>query len=334
MRVCFFAKVSGPDVLSRVEFYKQDIDILRDLGFEVFLATRWKEIRRDVDFYFVWWWQWGFLPLLKGAFRARPCLITGVFDFRWASGKDYFHRPFHERWLMKRTLKGAKANVFISSVEYHDVSRALCVTNPVYIPLGIDTNLYTEGVADREDFALTVAWMNAGNSWRKCVPEVVQAIPLIRKLHPEMRFIIAGEKGTDYAGLASLAKELGVSDYVEFSGVIPREKKIELMQRCKVYVSPSRYEGFGLAILEAMSCGAPVVSSPVGAVPELVGDTGLLVDGTSPEAIAGAVNQYLDDEGLRKTKGRAGRARAQSVFPHERRKRELGHVISEMMKKS
>ena len=334
MRVCFFAKVKDQAVLNRVEFYKQDIDILRELGFEVTLATRWKEIPLDVDFYFVWWWQWGFMPLLKSALRPRPCIITGAFDFRWPTGKGYLHRPYYQQCLMRYALKRARTNVFISMVERREVTQALQVTNPQYIPLGVATDVYREGEAEREDFAMTVAWMHEDNTRRKCVPEVIRAIPIIRQRHPEMRFIIAGEKGSGYPRLATLAAGLGVSQYVDFPGVISKERKIELMQRCKVYVSPSRYEGFGLAILEAMSCGAPVVSSAAGAVPELVGDAGLLVDGTSPEAIAAAVNRYLDDEPLRKEKAHGGRVRAETVFPYSRRKHELGHAIADTLKEA
>ena len=82
-----------------------------------------------------------------------------------------------------------------------------------------------------------------------------------------------------------------------------------------------------------MSCGAPVVSSPAGAVPEVVGDTGLLVDGTSPEAIAGAINRYLDDEDLRTRSGQRGRQRAETIFPISRRKREIEKVISSALGK-
>jgi glycosyltransferase involved in cell wall biosynthesis len=335
MRVCFFARVRDRSLLDRVEFYKQDIDILRALGYEVAIATRWREIPLDVDFYFIWWWQWGFLPMLKNIFRRRPCLVTGVFDFRWPLGAgDYFHRPAWQQWLMRYALKRAAVNVFVSEVEYREVSQALVVANPLYIPLVVDTEVFRQGTESRQNFALTVASMNRGNSFRKCVPEIVRTIPLVRQKHPEMRFVIAGEKGSEFPALEKLARELGVREQVEFPGVITREHKIDLMQRCKLYISPSWYEGFGLTILEAMSCGAPVISSPVGAVPEVVGDAGLLVDGTSPEAIAAAVNRYLEDDALREELGRRARRRAQAVFPFSRRKQDLERVISEMLRQA
>jgi glycosyltransferase involved in cell wall biosynthesis len=126
-------------------------------------------------------------------------------------------------------------------------------------------------------------------------------------------------------------RTLGVEHAVEFPGVISRARKIELMRRCRVYLQPSRYEGFGMAILEAMSCGAAVVSSAVGAVPEVVGDAGLLVDGGCPDAIAAAVNRFLEDEDFRRMAGRRGRSRAETLFPLERRRRELGQAIRDLL---
>ena len=335
MRVCFFAKVRDKSLLDRTEFYRQDIDILRDLGFEVVLATHWWEIPLDVDFYFIWWWQWGFLPMLKNVFRRRPCLVTGVFDFRWPVGRfDYFNRPGWQQWLMRYALKRADVNVFVSQLEYREVSQALAVANPLYIPLVVDAEVFRQGTEPRQNFALTVASMNRGNALRKCIPEIIRAVPLVKSKYPALRFIIAGEKGGDYPSLEKLARELGVLQDVEFPGVISREQKIDLMQRCKMYISPSWYEGFGLTILEAMSCGAPVISSPVGAVPEVVGEAGLLVDGTSPEAIAAAVVQYMEDAALREEIGRRGRLRAVTKFPYSRRKQELKKVISMILGRS
>jgi glycosyltransferase involved in cell wall biosynthesis len=339
MRVCFFARVLPKssravrlEALQLAEFYRQDIDILRELGFEVTIATAWAEIPSDVDFYFIWWWQWAFLPMWKSIFHRRPCLVTGTFDFKWAVGRgDYFHRPAWQQWLMRYALKRAAANVFVSELECREISRALTVTNPLYIPHVVDTGIFQFGTQPREDFALTVARMDRGNSLRKCIPEIIRAVPLVVSKYSAFRFIIAGEKGSDFPALQKMAQELRVLDRVEFPGVISREHKIELMQRCKIYVSPSWYEGFGLTILEAMSCGAPVISSPVGGVPEVVGDEGLLVDGTSPEAIAAAVSRYLADDALREEVGRRARLRAESVFPYSRRKRDLEKVISNML---
>lgn len=335
MKACFFNRVTERAKLAQVEAYRQDIDILREMGFEVVLSTNWKEIPTGADLYFVYWWQWGFLPMLKNLTGNRPFLITGVLDYRWPVGNhDFAHRPAWQQWLIRYALKHAAANVFVSELEYREVPRAMAVNNPLYIPHVVETEFYKEGTGPREDFILDVVMMHRGNANRKYVAEVIRSIPLVHARHPEMRLIVAGDKGSDYPRLAQLVSDLKLDGKVEFPGVISREQKLDLLQRCKVYVSPAWYEGFGMGNLEAMSCGAPVVSSPAGAVPEVVGDAGLLVDGSSPEAIAGAINRYLDDESLRREAGRRGRKRAETIFPYSRRRRELEKVISAIVGKA
>jgi glycosyltransferase involved in cell wall biosynthesis len=80
-----------------------------------------------------------------------------------------------------------------------------------------------------------------------------------------------------------------------------------------------------------MSCGAAVVTTPVGAVPEVVGEAAVMVEGSSPEQIAKSVIRLLDEPSLRQRLGTCARARAESLFSYERRKRELGEVIAEVM---
>jgi glycosyltransferase involved in cell wall biosynthesis len=161
--------------------------------------------------------------------------------------------------------------------------------------------------------------------------EVIKAAPLIHRNHPDVRFVIAGEKGSDYPALERLVKKLGAASYIKFAGLISTEEKIQLMQSCALYLQPSRFEGFGLAILESMSCGAAVVTTSVGAVPEVVGDTAIQVDVRSPESIAKQVNHLLSDRLLRKQLGENARRRAETIFPYTRRLNDLKVVISRML---
>jgi glycosyltransferase involved in cell wall biosynthesis len=332
MRICFFAHTPDKEMLDRVEFYRQDIDILRSLGMEVSIATRWSEIPWNADLYYIWWWTWAFMPLVKAMFMKKPVIITGSFDHPLRDGRwEFDRRPFLHKVLIRWALKRADANVFVSQLEYAQIPARHWVTRPVYIPHIVDAGLYRPGNKPEEDIIFTVAWMQNGNSERKCIPEVIKAAGIVLQAHPELHFVIAGEKGTDYPGLARLAESLGISRSIEFTGVISREQKIELLQRCKAYVQPTRYEGFGLAILEAMSCGAPVITSPAGAVPEVVGDAALMVDGNSPMAIANAIRLVVEDDTLRLRLREEGRRRAQSDFPFERRRKELGDIIESVL---
>ena len=319
-------------MFERVEFYKQDIDILSALGMDVTIATRWSEIPWNADLYFIWWWTWAFMPLAKSAFMHRPAIITGSFDHLTKDGRwEFDRRPFLHKYLIRWALKRANANVFVSRLEYSRIPRLHHVTNPQYSPHIVDTDFYCPAKKPEEDIIFTVAWMQSGNSERKCIPEVIKAARIVLSVHPNLRFIIGGERGSDFPGLARLAESLGISESIEFPGAISREQKIDLLQRCKAYVQPTRYEGFGLAILEAMSCGSPVITSPGGAVPEVVGDAALMVDGKSAESIASAICSVVEDDQLRLRLRRLGRERAQSEFPFERRKNELSAIINRLL---
>lgn len=330
----FFAPVRNREVLERVDFYRQDLECLRQIGCDVTVATRWREIPWDADVYYVWWWTWAWLPLAKALLRRRPVIITGVFDYRWPQlpRGGYHSRPLWERALMRVALRAARANVFISGHEYREVVQALGASNPLYSPLTVDTERLACGVADREPLVFTVAWSGWENAQRKCLPQILQAIPLIRAKRPDVRFVIAGEQGSYFPQLQRLVLALGISEAVEFPGVMSEDEKIALMQRASIYLQPSGYEGFGLAVVEAMSCGAAVVTSPVGAIPEVVGDTALFVDGRSPQQIAAAVLDLFADDARRACLGRKAAQRARQLFPRQRRRSDLEVILNAVMR--
>jgi glycosyltransferase involved in cell wall biosynthesis len=86
---------------------------------------------------------------------------------------------------------------------------------------------------------------------------------------------------------------------VVFSGALSDSALAAAVAGSDVFVLTSRHEGFGVPVLEAMTLGVPVVANEAGALPEVVGDGGLLVDATDPHAVAGAVARLRGEEGLR-----------------------------------
>jgi glycosyltransferase involved in cell wall biosynthesis len=308
-----------------VEFYAQDIAILEDLGFDVRIVTSPSRLCR-ADFYFIWWWTWALPPLLAARTFRRRALITGAFD--WS---DFSRRPAPHRRAIELALACADTNVFVSQLEHGLIPRLLRVRRPRFSPLVVPTEVYRPGSDAREDFVLTVSWLQQLNAQRKCIPQVLRAASLVHASHPSVRFVVAGEHGTAISQLKEQVTELNAGDYVRFPGAIGRTEKVRLMQSCRVYLQPSTFEGFGLAILEAMSCGACVVTSPVGAVPEVVGDAALMVDGTSPTSIADCVRTVLDRPGLQRALGQRARQRAERLFAYERRRQDLKAIIDELL---
>ncbi|MFI5183377.1 MAG: glycosyltransferase family 4 protein [Vicinamibacteria bacterium] len=137
---------------------------------------------------------------------------------------------------------------------------------------------------------------------RKGYDLALAALPHIVKRHPRASLLVVS--GINTAGrerMDRLSGELGVSGHLRFLGRLEDNALVNLYRSCDVYVSPTRYEGFGLTLLEAMACGAPVVCTDVPAANEIVrdGENGLLSPPEDAEALAAAVNRVLDDTDLR-----------------------------------
>jgi L-malate glycosyltransferase len=101
------------------------------------------------------------------------------------------------------------------------------------------------------------------------------------------------------AALHRFVDELGLHDAVVFRGALSDAALASAVAGADVFVLTSRHEGFGVPVMEAMTSGLPVVANEAGALPEIVGDGGLLVDATDPYAVAGAVTRLRRDEALR-----------------------------------
>ena len=108
--------------------------------------------------------------------------------------------------------------------------------------------------------------------------------------------------------------ELKLLDRVIFVSDLTNEEVAEHYARATVCVTPSLYEGFGLPAAEAMSCGAPVVVTDGGALPEIVGDAGVVVPKADSAALARAIATLLDNPVHRAELGAAARQRARKAF--------------------
>ena len=123
----------------------------------------------------------------------------------------------------------------------------------------------------------------------------------------------------EIARLKRMAEDLNVSDAFDFVGRVPQEQLAWYYSAADVCVVPSFYESFGLAALESMACGTPVVATRVGGLSTVVqhGRTGYLKSWRCPEAFANSLEMILVNDGLRDSMGRAARRRAEGLSWHE-----------------
>ena len=117
--------------------------------------------------------------------------------------------------------------------------------------------------------------------------------------------------------LAALAADKGGPDAIIRLGAVPESTLRALYHGAAALVYPSRYEGFGLPLVEAMASGTPVLASRAASIPEVVGESGILLDPDEPQRWADAIVQVMTDPMLRARLRTAGRARA-AMFTWER----------------
>jgi glycosyltransferase involved in cell wall biosynthesis len=142
---------------------------------------------------------------------------------------------------------------------------------------------------------------------------LVEAFSQAYKQTPHIRLIIVGD-GKLRDRLESFVQEKKLEGVIRFTG--HRNNVEEILNSIDIFVHPSLWEGFGLAILEAMAMGKPVIATNASAIPELVENsvTGLLVPPRDSRSLAQAIIKLSSDEGLRKRFGQAARERTRKLF--------------------
>jgi glycosyltransferase involved in cell wall biosynthesis len=164
----------------------------------------------------------------------------------------------------------------------------------------------------------------------KGISVLLHAVRLTQRTLPGLRLEIAGS-GPQRQSLEQLAKQLGIVRQVHFLGW--REDISILARDWSIFVQPSLHEGFGMAALEAMAAGLPVVASATGGLSELVsnGQTGRLVPPGDSHALAAAIMALASDPALRARMGHAARARAESLFSGARMAAEVFGLYDELL---
>jgi glycosyltransferase involved in cell wall biosynthesis len=217
----------------------------------------------------------------------------------------------HElKWLKRATLPRARCVIVQTEAERAKVARYGAAAQRV--PNGVDTERYSPGPGNGERGAviLTVARLL---DMQKRTSDIVRALA---RLDSPWRLRILGD-GPDDGALRELARREGVAARCDFGGfVMDREVVRDALRTCGVFALPSAYEGLPMALLEAMSCGAPVVGSDIKAIAEVVSDgrDGLLVPVGAPERLAERIREAY---ARRADLGAAARATIERTYSQE-----------------
>jgi glycosyltransferase involved in cell wall biosynthesis len=178
------------------------------------------------------------------------------------------------------------------------------------VPVGVDVELFRPlpEVPQVPGRLITTA---SADVTMKGLKYLLEALAKVRTERDDAHLVVIGKRKPGGASDKAI-RDLGLEDVVEFVTGVPERRIIELYSEAQLAVVPSLYEGFSLPAIEAMSCGAPLVATTGGAIPEVVGtdgDTALLVPPGDSEALAAKLRWALEQPDLRASVGARGRQR-------------------------
>ncbi len=245
--------------------------------------------------------------------------ITSDLRIALSAARNPWQRLLVRRWhsflrMQKRVVKQLHNVVTVSDCSRQDIARDFGL-QPAGIGLvhnGIDTQVFRPlpGV-ERRPWRLMATC--SADAPLKGLRYLLRAYAQLLEKYPGLELLVVS-KPRPGGKTEKLLRHLGITDRVRFVHGISTEEMVRYYAEATLAVVPSVYEGFGLPAGEAMACGVPVISTDGGALPEVVGDAGLIVPARSIDALAGAIDQLLQDPVRRNELGARGKRRIDETF--------------------
>ena len=244
---------------------------------------------------------------LKIAVQAEKVFWRKLKELRWHSFLG----------MQKRVARTLPLLLTVSRCARQDIGRDFGVHPKRFriVPNGINTNVFRP-LPDVSREAHRVIVTNSADTPLKGLTYLLEAVADIRRRRP-IHLVVIGQPRTRGV-IARRVRELNLASRVTFTGRISDAAFVREYARACMAVVPSVYEGFGLPAGEAMACGLPVIATTGGALPEVVGDAGLLVPPRNAAALAAAMEDLLDHPDKATALGRRGYARVHTQFTWRR----------------
>jgi glycosyltransferase involved in cell wall biosynthesis len=244
--------------------------------------------------------------------------ITVDRDIAVQSATAFWEKMKIMRWysligMQKQVARSLGSILTVSAAARDDISREFGISKNRFtvVPNGINLSLFRPMPAiAREPGRIIVT--NSADTPLKGLGFLLRAVATLSP-SPPVRLVVIGTPKKD-GEIVPLIRRLGIDRRVKFTGRVDDAELVRQYARASIAVVPSVYEGFGLPAGEAMACGVPIVSTTGGALPEVIGDAGLLVPPSSPDALAGAIAGLMGDPDRARNLGMAGMNRVRKQF--------------------
>lgn len=254
------------------------------------------------------------VPYWGGPLQSPIPLVVTVHDLTTMLVPEY-RRPLPTRLynaLVTTSAQSANHIITDSLASKQDIMQHLGIPDEkithIYLAVGPDykpgdNSLVDMAVLKKYDLPDFYILYLGGYELHKNVMSLLYAWSYVgQALGDDYPLILAGRKPQKvndiYPDYDNYIKRLGIDDYVKWIGFVDEEDKPVLYRNAETFVFPSRYEGFGLPVLEALASGVPVVTTNASSVPEVVGDAGFTVDPDAEREMAGAIIASVIQENL------------------------------------
>ncbi len=277
-------------------------------------------------------------PYIKAPFFSPCPYITTIHDLLFLVTPEYTgwrYKPYNEVFkIFGRTVsKRAAAIIADSLISKRDIIKIFGVPEQKIhvIPLGISEEYKpirdTASIEHiKKAYGITGRYILYVGNFKphKNIGRLIEAfadvaknptlIPPLQKGgeggFPDFKLVLGGKRDKFVPLLEEQVNNLGIGDSVIFTDFIKDEDLPYLYSGAELFIYPSLYEGFGLPLLEAMACGTPVICSNTTSLPEVVGDTGILINPEDVKNISSAIITLLKDDELREDLRKKGLERA------------------------
>jgi glycosyltransferase involved in cell wall biosynthesis len=245
--------------------------------------------------------------------------ITSDLRIALSAARNPWERLLIRRWhsflrMQTKVVRQLRNVVTVSDRSRQDIARDFGL-QPAGISLvynGIDTEVFRPLESVERSSRRLMATCSA-DAPLKGLRYLLKAYARLLREFPDLELLLIG-KPRPGGKSEKLIRRLGLADRIRFESDISTEQMVRYYAEASVAVVPSIYEGFGLPAGEAMACGVPVVSTDGGALPEVVGDAGVIVPARNAEALAEAIAGLMRDPDQRQALSRRGRQRIEKLF--------------------
>ena len=263
-------------------------------------ALRWRVERDRVDVFHG--------PNYRLPARGLRGSIVSIYDLSVARLPYLFRKAMGRKLDFAKSKRVAKTADHVITISHHS---ARDITDLYEVPREKITVVYC-GIGDeffpehdqtlirnvREQYGLedrAYLLYVGGSDPRKNAVTLLRAYSMLPELHQHTALVLVGSMQKRSEQIFKIIRDYHLERDVVMVGNISQEALRVLYSQAALFVFPSLYEGFGMPVLEAMACGAPVIASNTSSIPEVVGDAAVLIDPTDVEALAVSIRGVLND---------------------------------------